>query len=169
MNQRLAAGDWDAFAQLYDDIADRLHHYLWMETGCRDDAADILQETFVRLYRFREKLATIENLSAYAFRVARNELLRWLESHKRSTVSLDCLFEMPAVQPEVELETREIVATILERLDDRHREVIELKIFAKLTFEEISEVMEYPPGTVATWYRRSIEKLRRDLENRGLA
>ncbi len=168
MNQRLAAGDWDAFAQLYDEIADRLHHYLWMETGSSDDAADILQETFVRLYRFREKLAAIENLQAYAFRVTRNELLRWLQSNKRTTVSIDCLFEMPAVQSNSELETRELVALILEQLDAQRREVIELKIFARLTFEEIAAVMELPPGTVATWYRRSIEKIRVDLESKGL-
>ncbi len=168
MNQRLAAGDGDAFAELYDEIADRIYHYLWMETGSSEEAADILQETFVRLYRFRAKLAAVENLPAYAFRIARNELLRWSQSHKRKTVSLDCLFELPALQPSVELETRELVSFVLEQLESAHREVVELKIFAKLTFEEIADVMEVPIGTVATWYRRSMEKLRRDLESRGL-
>jgi RNA polymerase sigma-70 factor (ECF subfamily) len=57
-------------------------------------------------------------------------------------------------------ETAERVAALLARLDFPLREIVELKIFAALTFREISEVTGLPQGTVATRYRSALEKMR---------
>ena len=73
---RLARGDREAFAELYDACADRVHHYLVVRLRCREDADDVLQETFVRLARAHKKLAEVDNLMAYVFKVARNEAAR---------------------------------------------------------------------------------------------
>ena len=81
--RRLAHGDPSAFAELYDACADRVHHYLLVRLGSPADADDVLQETFVRLARTREKLATVENLVAYVFAAARNEAIRRLERRER--------------------------------------------------------------------------------------
>ena len=81
--ERLARGDQAAFAELYDACADRVHHYLVVRLGSRADADDVLQETFVRLARTRERLATVENLVAYVFATARNEAIRFVERHAR--------------------------------------------------------------------------------------
>ncbi len=53
LGARLAEGDQAAFAELYRACADRLHHYLTVRLGSRQDAEDVLQETFVRLARNR--------------------------------------------------------------------------------------------------------------------
>src|SRR5262245_58474534 len=74
--ERLARGEAAAFAELYDACADRLHHYLTVRLGSRDEADDVLQETFVRLVRSRRRLRRVENLTAYLFAVARNEAAR---------------------------------------------------------------------------------------------
>jgi RNA polymerase sigma-70 factor (ECF subfamily) len=73
---RLARGDSQAFAELYDACADRVHHYLVVRLGSRADADDVLQETFVRLARTRAKLAGVQNPIAYVFAIARNEAAR---------------------------------------------------------------------------------------------
>jgi RNA polymerase sigma-70 factor (ECF subfamily) len=83
LNQRLADGDPDAFAEWYDAIAGSVYHYLLTQTGTSHDAADILQDTFVRLYRHRSKLCQVTNLRAYTFRAARNEWARWLDKKQR--------------------------------------------------------------------------------------
>jgi RNA polymerase sigma-70 factor, ECF subfamily len=49
--RRLADGDPEAFAELYDECADRLHPYLVARLGSRADADDVLQETFAHLVR----------------------------------------------------------------------------------------------------------------------
>src|ERR1700731_1906203 len=77
LGERLARGDRDAFAELYDTCADRCHHYLTIYLGSRDAADDVLQETFLRLAHNRKKLAGVEKLLAYVFTVARHEAARY--------------------------------------------------------------------------------------------
>jgi RNA polymerase sigma-70 factor, ECF subfamily len=54
----------------------------------------------------------------------------------------------------------EMIGTALNRLDADGRELVELKIYAGLTFREIAEVVDRPAATVATQYRRALESLR---------
>jgi RNA polymerase sigma-70 factor (ECF subfamily) len=53
-----------------------------------------------------------------------------------------------------------MAAAALAKLDAHDRELVELKIFAGLTFREIAEITGMPQGTVATRYRRAMESLR---------
>jgi RNA polymerase sigma-70 factor (ECF subfamily) len=163
--KRLARGDQAAFAELYDACADRLHHYLAVRLGSRDDADDVLQETFVRLARTRKRLSGVENLVAYVFTIGRNEAARLAarESRRReSRVSpgSQALFRETAGDDAQARETAELVAAALDRLEVEQREVVELKIYAGLTFREIAEVTGLPQGTVATRYRTAIGRLR---------
>lgn len=162
LGARLARGERQAFAELYDACAVRLHHYLVVQLQSRADADDALQETFLRLARGRERLAAAENLTAYVFAVARNEASR-LAARRRQTgtdrLSGDSLFGGGSDEAQVR-ETAELVAAALARLRSEEREVIELKTYAGLTLAEIAAVTGAPPGTVATRYRTALKKLR---------
>ena len=160
----LAAGEHEAFARLYDALADRLHHYAAILLGSRQDADDVLQETFIRLARHRRKLADVENLTAYVFQVARNEAMRLARRNARhrsheAGLSVEELF-VPAVESSASGRAEELLARGLARLNDKHREVIELKTFGRLTFAQIAEVLEIPPGTAASRYQAAVQRLR---------
>jgi len=163
--ERLARGDPAAFAELYDACAVRVHHYLAVRLGSRADADDVLQETFVRLARDRQKLAVVENLVAYMFAIARNEATRLIErrvreGRRRTEFSSLALIPEGDRADQQDQENTERVAALLERLDLPLREIVELKIFAAMTFREISELTGLPQGTVATRYRSALEKMR---------
>ena len=165
LGKRLARGEEAAFAELYDDCADRIHHYLMVRLRSRDDAADVLQETFVRLVRTRKRLGGVENPIAYAFTVARNEAARLAgrrsrEAEGRSELVGSGLFVQVADDDAPGHEAADLAAAALARLDPDHREVLQSKTYAGLTFREIAEVTGLPQGTVATRYRAAIEKLR---------
>lgn len=165
LGARLARGDRQAFAELYDACAGRLHHYLVVQLQSRADADDALQETFLRLARGRGRLAAVENLTAYVFAVARNEASRLAARRRRTsadTLSGDSLFGGGSDDAQVR-ETAELVATALGQLRSEEREVIELKTYAGLTLAEIAAVTGAPPGTVATRYRAALKKLRQLL------
>ncbi len=162
---RLANGDPDAFAALYDQLADRLFPYIVAQTGSSTDAADILQEIFVRLYRGRSRLVDVDNIDAYVFRTARNEVIRWRARHASRFASAADLFEIPESLAPCQLEQREIAALALGELGEDEREVVELKIFSGLTFVEIASVIDRPAATVATWYRRALAKMRQSLSS----
>jgi len=166
--KRLASGEPEAFAELYDACADRVHHYLVVRLGSRADADDVLQETFVNLARTRKRLATVENLEAYVFTTARNEAYRFLERRAREgrflgAIDNEALFRESTDRDLRAIESAEWAAASLARLSDELREIIELKIYADLTFREISQVTGLPQGTVATRYRTALEKMRHQL------
>jgi RNA polymerase sigma-70 factor (ECF subfamily) len=163
--ERLARGDPAAFAKLYDVCAPRVHHYLLARLGSQADADDVLQETFVRLARDRQKLRTVENLFAYVFATASNEATHLIErrareGRRRTELSSASLVLEGKTREQRDREAAEHVGELLERLDCQLREVVELKIFAALTFREISEVTGLAQGTVATRYRTALEKMR---------
>ena len=131
--------------------------------GSREDAEDVLQETFCRLARNRQKLAAVENLEAYVLTVARNEAVRLAagrarQKQKYATLKADELFCSSPDDANAG-ETAEIVAAALGRLDPELREVVELKTYAGLTFQQVSQVTGLPQGTVATRYRTAIMKM----------
>lgn len=164
LQARLARGEPTAFAELYDAHADRLSHYLLIRLQSQADADDALQETFVRLARNREKLAEVGNLEAYVITIARNEAARLRAGNARRLDGHEPLggnefFCCEADGYELR-ETAETVAAALQRLDSDLREVVELKAFTGLTFQEIAQVTGLPQGTVATRYRSALAKMK---------
>ena len=164
LSRRLAQGDAAAFAELYDLCAERLHKYLVLRLGSRDDAADVLQETFVRLVRSRRQLHS-DRLVAYVFAAARNEAARFQGRRSREPRQ-SSEFDQQAwrgVDPWLSMagaESAQAVQEALASLNSEQREVVALKIYGELTFREIAEVTGLPQGTLATRYRAAIERLR---------
>jgi RNA polymerase sigma-70 factor (ECF subfamily) len=157
---RLARGEESAFAELYDAAADRLYRFLTARLGSRDSAADVLQTTFLRVVEKRRHFARVENPVAYLFRVASNEASRAMSRTRRTNREQMSTDNLASDDRGLSQEDAEIVTVALETLDPSDRELIELKVFAGLTFREIAETLEQPPGTVATRYRRALESLR---------
>jgi RNA polymerase sigma-70 factor (ECF subfamily) len=163
LQARLARGDPAAFAELYDTYAQRVGHYLLVRIGSRHDADDVLQETFCRLARNRRKLAAVIDLDAYVLTIARNEAARLTARRtrrraKETPLAGDELFCCQPNNAEIH-EIAELVAAALGRLSVELREVVELKMYAGLTFAQISEVTGLPQGTVATRYRTALSKM----------
>jgi RNA polymerase sigma-70 factor (ECF subfamily) len=165
LGKRLAQGDHAAFAELYDACADRIHHYLMVFLGSKEDAEDALQETFTRLARNCKRLAKVENLTAYIFTIARNEALR-LAGRRKNAKSLAGLAQKQRLFENVKKDDPQAndyakaAAIALDQLEPELREIVELKHFSSLTFREIADVTGCPQGTAATRYRTALEKMR---------
>ncbi len=159
---RLARGDEAAFVELYDACADRLHRYLAARLGSRDTAGDVLQAAFLRAVKSRKRFRSVENPVAYMFQIARNEAVRAAKRQRvnERSLSTDEMFLVAARSAIGQQEDTEVAAAALGRLSGEDREIVELKIFAGLTFREIADVTGLPQGTVATRYRRALESLR---------
>ncbi len=163
LQERLARGEQIVFAELYDACADRVYHYLLVRLGTKEDADDAMQEIFFRLARNRRKLAKVDNLDAYVFAIARNEAARLAARRARRQRGQrpfdgEELFRASASDGEAR-ETAEIVAAALGQLSMELREVVELKTYAGLTFQQIGQATGLPQGTVATRYRSALAKM----------
>ena len=160
--RRLARGDEAAFAELYDACSERLLRYLAVQLASADQAADVLQTAMLRAVKSRRRFAKVDSPAAYLFQIARNEAARLAKRTARRAEQSLTAEQMLELMDEA-TDSREDVETIvaaLARLDGEDRELVQLKIYAGLTFREIGEVTGQPQATVATRYRRALNLLR---------
>ena len=142
---------------------DQLYNYLFWMTGNRTEAEDVLQETFLRYYKYGDP---VENPKAWLFKVARNVYLKRQRKRSRE-VSLE-LVETDPVMPgmQIALEREELIRKVregLRKLKDHHREVIILRYMEGLSYEEIAAVLGESVGTIKSRLNRAKEKLKEKL------
>lgn len=148
--------------QLYDDKAAQLVLYARALGLSHSEAEDVVQEAFVALLALAERPVQPEH---YAYRAVRNRAL----NHKRSLwrriareVESIRWFEKNEAETPAEREAMRCLA----KLPAEQREVIVLKIWSDYTFEQIANLLEISPNTVAGRYRYGLEKLRACLKGK---
>lgn len=164
---RLAAGDADAFARLYDRLGGRLFAAARRMTGSAEAAEDAVQEVFVELARGRRNLAGVVDLDGYVFTVLRHAVARWWRtsaSRRRSLEGLRRVIERAhgpdgRVTPPADL-ADDRLAGAMAALPGSQREVVALRIDGGLSFAEIADVTGTSTNTATSRYRYAIEKLR---------
>ncbi len=167
--QQLASGEPTAFEQLYDLMGKRLYHYLLGQLRSPQEAEDLLQTVFLRLVRYRDKFAKVKDLECYVFIVARNELMRTIskfrDKNTTTEVELVCLPAGESDSAEKQEQLNRLNSALL-KLPPEQVEVVSLKTWHNLTFEQIASVLGVNSNTVASRYRYAIEKLRELLEEK---
>jgi RNA polymerase sigma-70 factor (ECF subfamily) len=148
--------------RLYEDKAGQLVLYARALGLSFSEAEDVVQETFTALLELAE---VPEQPEHYAFRTVRNRALNYRRSlWRRLAREVESLrwFEKSEGETAEEFEAMHCLA----KLPPEQREVIVLKIWSECTFEQIAELMEISPNTVAGRYRYGMEKLRNCLKGR---
>jgi RNA polymerase sigma-70 factor, ECF subfamily len=168
---RLQRRDPQALAELYDRYG-RLAFALILRV-VRDAAIaeDLVQETFLRVWN-RAKGFDAERgaLGPWLLAVARNRAIDYLRAtggRERNTVDLEQT-DHPALYTDMERDlltsdSARRVTAAMAKLPSHHREVIELAYFEGLSQSEMAERMGQPIGTVKTWVRAALKRLRDDL------
>ena len=162
----LAAGRLAALDELYDVAAPRLFGLALWRTGSKDDAADVVQDVFIRIAEQGAKLAKVRKPEAWIMTVANRTAIDLIRRRsRRQTEPLeDCAYVTAAADDgERTLEATQVSA-LLAGLPDTHRVVIYLKHFAGCTFSEIGDIVGVPKFTAASRYRNGIQKLRKLME-----
>ena len=141
--------------QFYENHRQELYTYSLALTRNREAAEDAIHTAFQRLLR-RGSAPT--DLRPYVFRCVRNAAM---DDHRQDKRREDSVFALPNETQEgsptglcAELEQ------LLAQLSEDERETIVLKVFDAMTFQEIADVRHVSINTVASWYRRGMEKLK---------
>jgi RNA polymerase sigma-70 factor (ECF subfamily) len=154
--QRLAIGEPDALALIYDRYAASLYRVLNALLSSGADAEDALQEVFLALATAR--VSRIRNLKSYLFVAARHHAINQLRRRKRERGYED-IDTLEVADPSYAAPNTDY-ARLLARLPLEQREVIALKVWEEMTFAEIAKVVRASPNTVMSRYRYGIERLR---------
>jgi len=150
--------------RIYDQYGWRLFTCALGVTGRSDLAEDAIHEAFCRCFG----LTVIpRNLKAYMFRSVRNAAIDQLRRRGRtSSLSEDYVFDSSAGPSELaeQNQLKRHAAEALLKLSEDERETIVQHLYADLTFQEIADMRERSIGTVTSWYRRGLAKMKDYLE-----
>jgi len=156
----LRAGEVRSIDLIWDAYAERLLAFAQARLCSHHDAEEALQNVFVKIARHRDQLACARSLSAYLFTMVRNETTSLLRRRRDIQVDPRDLWLVPAATPhQPSVEEAEAVR-LLSGLSMEQREVIILKFYQRMTFEEIGVALAIPPNTAASRYRYGIAALR---------
>jgi RNA polymerase sigma-70 factor, ECF subfamily len=155
----------DLFDRLYDAHAPALYAFLLNLTRHEEDTRDLLQDIFLKMAREPSLLAGVRNERAFLLRIARNgvvDLARRRQAYSRKQESLAAEVEPFFVHsPDPDTQAlREALSAALAELPLEQREVVHLKLWEDLTFEEIASLLGIPLNTAASRYRYALDKMR---------
>ncbi len=169
-------GEMLAFEEIVKRYKDSLMNFVFRFLGDMSESEDIVQETFLRVFRNKRAYKKIAKFSTWIYTIAGN--LAKTELRKRKKRNLysvsdigydDKDFEISdeTLNPESETNTsmsEEIIQQEIEQLSPKFREVIVLRDIQELSYEEISKIIKVPLGTVKSRVNRARLRLQDKLK-----
>jgi len=163
-----AQGDKAAFNTLVRKYQFELLNF-FSRMGDYKGAEDLTQETFLRLYRYRNRYKPSAKLKTFLYLLARRA---WIDHCRASGRRRERYEEYrreqelhaPSAEPLLE-EARARVEAALNELSEEMRMVVVLSVYQGFKYREIAEMLEIPLGTVKTRMHNALKRLRRLLED----
>lgn len=180
--QITAQGNLSAFDQVFDRYYKPIYNFVRKNLFFDDiDCDDVTQEIFVRVFKSAKNFDTTKKLSSWIYQIAINEVRRYYKSSLRRRVyslndpiqenedSIEKSETIVAnnINPEADSLyslRKNILAKAIDKLPDKQKMVVMLKVYQELTFEEISQILNCPLSTVLSRMRYAVRKLRTELE-----
>ncbi len=161
----VAAGSEVAFAQLIHRHQNGLLNF-FVRMGVYNDAEDLVQETFVRVWKVRGRYRPTAKFSTFLHVLARNvwaDRGRKMKRYDRLEGSLKTDAEIGGGVSEPVSPERLDVQEALNRLSPKLREVIVLNVYQGFRYQEIADVLDIPLGTVKSRINIAIQELRKSF------
>jgi len=163
------AGDEFAFVGIYNRFKGPVYSFCYKMLLDSDAAQDVVQETFLRVYENRDRLLKTASFKSWLFTIARNQCLNSLRRSGRHVgiqpgnwdlfVSSDTPFTKMEKSEQIKF-----VASFLETLNPDYREVIILREYQNLTYEEIAAVTKSTISAVKSRLFKARRKLSRMMQ-----
>ena len=171
----LAIEDDRYFEAIVERYEKKLQYYIMRFINCSAaDAEDIIQDVFVNAYRNLNGFDTSLKFSSWVYRIAHNEAINHLRriTARPAVVMDDERFEALASELNVEHEVgqsmeRERIREAIGRLDEKYREAIVLRYLEDKSYEEISDILRKPLGSVSSLITRAKRILAKEVEQRA--
>ena len=164
-----------AFAAIVHRYEAPLLRYI-SRLGCKDASAaqDLLQEIFVKTFVHLNDYDPSLQFSSWIYRIAHNEIVSYFRKEKSRPIVLtkvEDFFLFENIVDDVDFtdhksqrHTAQAIKEAVGQLEPRYREIIVLKFFEEKSYEEISDILQIPQGTVATLISRAKKKIKNYLE-----
>jgi len=158
-----------AFKKLLDLYQERLYWHIRKIVITHENADDVLQNTFLRIYKSLPKFKQNSSLNTWMYRIAYNESLRFLDKNKLkykfsidditnnyiNCLTSDSYFEGNQIQ--------ERLHQILSELPDKQRQIFVMKYYDDLKFREIASILKIKEGTLKSSYYNTVRHIEKKV------
>lgn len=172
--ERIRNGDEDAFFDLYADLYKDLVNFGIRTCGDVDVAGEATDQVFVSVWAKRDKLDRVENVPSYLMTFLKRRMLRILEKQQKINTALqnvkaeDDWVEMPYEDFIIRVQTNEIIQLRLKealtQLTFRQKQLIQLKFFEGMSYEQIAETSQMSVKTAYNTLYDALKILRKELK-----
>jgi len=172
--KKIQLGEADYFAELMERYEPKMKRYLTRLMRNGDDARDVAQDVFIKVYRNIQSFDVKQRFSPWIYRIAHNEAVNSLKRRVREPLNFfdpEVLWPHPVADddPQEEAEQEELKEALkvcLDDLDEKYREVLMLRYMEDLDYKDIAEIMKIPVVTVGVRLNRGKERLKKIYEDK---
>lgn len=170
--RKIQKGDTKALGEIIDRYQDKLVRYVSRLIFDNVSAEDIVQDTFIKVYKNIQSFDTKRRFSPWIYRIAHNEAMTFVKK-RREKVPIESVENYLSSDTDLEKDAVEkfdkpvIYKELLKNLSYiplKYREPLILKIFEEKSYEEISDILHIPIGTVGTLISRGKNKLKEKMK-----
>jgi len=161
-----------AFSELLDLYQERIYWHIRKMVYNHEDSNDVLQNTFVRVYKSIDKFEGKSKLLTWIFRIGYNESLRFLEREKkRRHLSIEevSVYQLGKLKDSEFFDGEELHRFLLETVADlpeKQKRVFQMKYFDDLSFREISEILDVSENTLKSGYYEAVKKIQEKIKTK---
>lgn len=141
-------GDWDAFAELYNNYFKLLNNYGHKFTGDLSLIEDAVHDLFVKLWNSKQNLGNPESVKNYLFKSLRSIIFRKMQSGSKFvgieddySFAFEVSFDHQYIADEEEKKLQASIKSVIQSLPARQQEIIYLRFYEGLGYEEIADIM----------------------------
>lgn len=159
-------GNKEAFKGIFECLNNRLFTYALLRTSNREDALDIVQETFIELWNTLNKFEyrTEEEFNGFVFTLAKRKLYKYYKSKEKS-VQLNEGANGSYGSYEMKTENYRYLLKNVNTLSSENQKLLKLRYWSGMTFGEIASALNIKETTAKVRHHRAIQQLKTLLEN----
>jgi len=171
--EKFKDGNHNAFSFLYDYYVDILFRYGSNISRDKQMVEDSIQDVFISLWNNREKISDVLNVKYYLLKALRNDLLKKIKKEAATGNTLECHNVefldrcLLAYQEEIIHQDSESLVLRLRQLvnllDGRQREVLYLRVFQEMSYEQIASILEIDIKYTYNIFSKAINQLKNHL------
>lgn len=164
--EKLKSGDKDSFDLLYEEYYLVLFRTGLLILGNKEDAEDVLQDTFVSIYKNAKSLSDFDKLRPWIFSILKNTSYTRYKKRKREFPDefvLDKTEKSPVYLGEDDFAEKSEIQDALMNLKEKEREVLVLYYYNDFSIEEIAKILNTFKGTVKSRLYRARKNLKKEL------
>ncbi|WP_417360976.1 RNA polymerase sigma factor [Galbibacter sp.] len=158
-----------AFRDLVEKYKERLYWHIRRMVLDHDDADDVLQNTFIKVYRNIQSFKEDSAIYTWMYRIATNEALSFLQKRAKFYDATSDELQMKMIEnlkadayfdgDEIQMKLQEAIAT----LPEKQRLVFNMKYFEELKYEDMSSILETSVGALKASYHHAVKKIEMQL------